>query len=294
MAVYKDLSISIIIPAKNEESSLKTLLPELKRLFPNDEIIVINDGSTDKTRLVCEENNVRTINNPYSKGNGAAIKSGARAAKNKFLVFMDADGQHKPSDIPKLIDTLLAGYDMVVGARSRTGQANFWRAWANNIYCKLASWMVNHKIDDLTSGFRAVRSEKFRQFLSILPNGFSYPTTITMSFFRSGYSVAYCPIETEQRDGKSHINLTKDGIRFLLVIFKIGTLFSPMRIFIRFSIVFFALGSVHYLYTYMHSGRFTNMSALLYIASVLIFLIGLISEQITMLMYQNADKSSRQ
>lgn len=290
MASKKDLSFSIIIPAKNEESSLRELLPTLINLFPAAEIIVVNDGSTDNTGAVCEENNVRVINNPYSKGNGAAIKSGARAAKNEILVCMDADGQHKPNDIPKLIETLLEGYDMVVGARSRTGQANFWRAWANSFYCRFASWMVNHKIDDLTSGFRAVRTEKFRQFLSLLPNGFSYPTTITLSFFRSGYSVAYMPIHAEKREGKSHINLARDGIRFLLVIFKIGTLFSPLRIFLRFSILFFVTGIAYYMYTYLSLGRFTNMSALLFATSVVIFLIGLVSEQITMLLYQNSDK----
>ncbi len=284
-------TVSVIIPAKNEETSLTNLLPLLKRTLPNAEIIVVNDGSTDATAEICEKNKVRAINNPYSKGNGAAIKSGARAAKNNVLVFMDADGQHKPSDIPRLIEVLHQGYDMVVGSRSRTGQANFWRAWANNFYCKMASWMVNHQIDDLTSGFRVVRARKFRRFLSLLPNGFSYPTTITMSFFRSGYSVAYCPIHTEQRDGKSHINLFRDGIRFLLVIFKIGVLYSPMRIFLRFSLAFFIIGIAYYLYTYINFGRFTNMSALLFIASVVVFLIGLISEQITMLMYQNTDRA---
>lgn len=285
------MTFSIILPAKNEAENLASLLPVLRESHKEAEIIVVNDGSTDDTRSVCEANDVRVINNPYSKGNGAAIKSGARAAKNELLVFMDADGQHNPDDIPKLLDTLQDGYDMVVGARTRSGQANFWRALANNIYCKLASWMVNHKIDDLTSGFRAVRADKFRQFLSLLPNGFSYPTTITMSFFRSGYSVAYIPIHTEKREGKSHISLAKDGIRFLLVIFKIGTLYSPLRIFLRFSFLFFVIGLGYYLYTYINLGRFTNMSALLFITSVVIFLIGLVSEQITMLLYQNSDRS---
>ena len=285
------MTFSIILPAKNEAENLASLLPVLRESHKEAEIIVVNDGSTDDTRSVCEANDVRVINNPYSKGNGAAIKSGARAAKNELLVFMDADGQHNPDDIPKLLDTLQDGYDMVVGARTRSGQANFWRALANNIYCKLASWMVNHKIDDLTSGFRAVRADKFRQFLSLLPNGFSYPTTITMSFFRRGYSVAYIPIHTEKREVKSHISLAKDGIRFLLVIFKIGTLYSPLRIFLRFSFLFFVIGLGYYLYTYINLGRFTNMSALLFITSVVIFLIGLVSEQITMLLYQNSDRS---
>jgi glycosyltransferase involved in cell wall biosynthesis len=251
---------------------------------------VVNDGSTDNTKDVCDSHKVRSINNPYNKGNGAAIKSGTRAAKRDILVFMDADGQHKPEDILKLVDRLNDGFDMVVGARDFKGQASFGRAIANKVYNWLSSWMVQHKILDLTSGFRAVRANKFRDFISILPNGFSYPTTISMAFFRSGLSIDYIPISTEKRLGKSHIRLAQDGMRFFLVIFKIGALYSPFRIFFRVSLLFFAIGSFYYLYTYINYNRFTNMSALLLITSILIFLIGLISEQITMLLYQKNDK----
>ena len=283
--------VSIVIPAKNEADSLIQLLPKIKQAVPEAEIIVINDGSEDNTRTVCKDAEVRIINNPYSKGNGASIKSGARASKNDLIVFMDADGQHSPDDIPLLIDKLNQGYDMVVGARSTLGQANFGRATANKIYNWFASWMVQHKIDDLTSGFRAVRSKKFKEFLSILPNGFSYPTTITMAFFRSGLSVGYVPIHAEKRLGKSHIRIAQDGVRFLLVIFKIGVLYSPMRVFFRTSMLFLVTAISYYLYTYTTMGRFTNMSAILFITSILIFLIGLISEQITMLLYQkNSEK----
>lgn len=283
-------TVSIIIPAKNEADNLKRLLPALVQTAKGAEIIVINDGSTDDTRTVCENNGVRTINNPYNKGNGAAIKSGARASKNEFLVFMDADGQHKPDDISKLIEKLLQGYDMVVGARGVSAQASIGRATANAFYNRFASWMVQHKIDDLTSGFRVVRASKFKEFLSLLPNGFSYPTTITMAFFRSGLSVGYVPIETEKRKGKSHIKLFQDGVRFLLVIFKIGVLYSPLRIFFRVSLLFFFVGVSYYMHTYLTMGRFTNMSAMLFITSILIFLIGLISEQITMLLFQKASE----
>ena len=290
MANSKDLPISVIIPAKNEEHSLRKLLPEINNLLPTAEIVVINDGSTDNTRSVCEENGVRTINNPYSKGNGAAIKSGTRAAKNEILVCMDADGQHKPDDIHKLIETLHEGYDMVVGARSRAGQASTWRAWANNFYNKLASWMVGSKVVDLTSGFRAVRADKFREFIHLMPNGFSYPTTSTMAFFRAGYSVTYIPITAGKRLGKSHIQVFKDGIRFLLIIFKIGTLYSPLKLFFPLSLFHLVLGVSYYAYTYINYDRFTNMSALLLTTSVLIFLIGLVSEQITGLIYQPQKK----
>lgn len=278
--------ISIILPAKNEARNLAALLPLLIKTVPKAEIIVINDGSTDNTLDICSSNNVRIINNHYSKGNGAAIKSGARAAKGKLLVFMDADGQHKPSDIPDLINKLLEGYDMVVGARSKKDQASFARLVANTFYNKLASWMVGRNIEDLTSGFRAVRAEKFREFLHLLPNGFSYPTTSTIAFFRAGYSVAYIPIEAKSREGKSHIKLVRDGVRFLLIIFRIGTLYSPLKLFFPISLLHFLVGISYYIYTFIDSGRFTNMSALLLTMSIFIFLIGLISEQITMLLYQ--------
>lgn len=283
--------ISVIIPARNEEAGLAKLLPELSQyLPPGAEIIVVNDGSNDGTAAVCEAHGVKVISHPYAKGNGAAVKTGARTASGNVLIFMDADGQHKPEDIPRMLEKLAEGYDMVVGARARKSQAGLHRAAANGFYNQLASWMVNQKIFDLTSGFRAVNASKFRQFLYLLPNGFSYPTTITMSFFRAGYSVTYLPIVAPKRIGQSHLRLVQDGIRFLLIIFKIGTLYSPLKLFLPISFTFFNVGLGYYLYTYLHSGRFTNMSALLFITSVLIFLMGLVSEQITSLNYKDSDR----
>jgi glycosyltransferase involved in cell wall biosynthesis len=219
-------------------------------------------------------------------GNGAAVKSGARAATGDVIVFMDGDGQHDPADIPRLLEQLNEGYDMVVGARSSSSQANLGRSWANRFYNWLASWMTNLSILDLTSGFRAVRTSKFREFLYLLPNGFSYPTTITMAFCRAGYSVVYLPIEAGQRTGTSHIRPLHDGIRFLLIIFKIGTLYSPLKLFCPVSAAFFLLGLGNYFYTYIIDNRFTNMSALMFTTAVLIFLMGLVSEQITQLIYR--------
>lgn len=280
----KDL-VSIIIPAKNESASLIGLLPKLKEFYPRAEIIVVNDGSDDDTSEICTRLKVREVKHLYSKGNGAAIKSGARAATGSTLVFMDGDGQHRVDDIERLLLKLAEGYDMAIGARDARSQASFGRLAANRLYNRLGSWMVGHKIEDLTSGFRAVKAGFFKQFLAILPNGFSYPTTITMSFFRAGYSVAYIPIQADKRIGKSHINLVKDGVRFLLIIFKIGTLYSPLKLFTPISFSFFLIGFVYYIFTYMVAGRFTNMSALLFSSSVLIFLMGLISEQVTTLMF---------
>ncbi len=279
-------TLSIVLPAKNEAASLNKFLPILKQENPTAEIIVVDDGSSDNTADVCNTHKITVISHPYSMGNGAAIKSGARAAKGKILVFMDADGQHKPEDIHRLLDKLDQGFDMVVGARDASGQANIGRLAANTVYNTLASWMVRHKIEDLTSGFRAVRADKFREFLHLLPNGFSYPTTSTIAFFRSGYAVGYLPIKAEKREGKSHIKVARDGIRFLLIIFKIVSLYSPLKIFFPLGAAHFALGLSYYLFTYTTMGRFTNMSALLFTMAIFIFLIGLISEQITMLLYQ--------
>ena len=209
--------ISIIIPAKNEAGGLENVLGKLTQSYPGAEVIVVNDGSTDATVEVCQRHGVRVVTHPYSKGNGAAIKSGARAASRDILVFMDGDGQHKPEDVARLLKRLEEGFDMVVGARGMASQAGLHRAAANGLYNRLASWMVEQRVEDLTSGFRAVKASLFKRFLYMLPNGFSYPTTITMSFFRAGYSVAYEPIVAPERIGKSHIRLGRDGIRFFPV-----------------------------------------------------------------------------
>ncbi|SDN80337.1 glycosyltransferase family 2 protein [Polaromonas sp. JS666] len=287
--------LSIVLPARNEATGLRDLLPRILAAAPEAEVLVVDDGSTDDTPAVCAGHRVKHLRHPYAKGNGAAIKTGARAALGEVIVFMDADGQHKPEDIPSLLEEFNKGYDMVVGARQAGSQAGLHRAAANDIFSRFASWMVMQPIADLTSGFRVVRAAKFRQFLYLLPNGFSYPTTITMSFFRAGYGVAYVPIHSPRRSsGASHIHPLRDGLRFLLIIIKIGTLFSPQKLFLPISAGFFLTGLAYYLYTYMTAGRFTNMSALLFISAVFTFLIGIVSEQISALHYKNIDTSDRE
>lgn len=283
------MTISIILPAKNESAAIGATVSGIRQHYPDAEVIVVNDGSTDSTAEVSEGAGASVVHHPYSKGNGAAIKTGARAASGEIIVFMDADGQHDPADIPRLLELIEQGHDMVVGARQKGSQASVGRGLANGLYNRLASWMTGHRVEDLTSGFRAVRANKFREFLYLLPNGFSYPTTSTMAFFRAGYSVAYVPIHAAQRIGKSHIRLLRDGARFLLIIFKIGTLFSPVKIFAPVALAMFLLASGWYGYTLYSFGRFTNMSALLYSGAVMVFLMGLISEQITALMYKGRD-----
>jgi glycosyltransferase involved in cell wall biosynthesis len=281
------MKISIILPAKNEAEGLRRTLPAIAGVLPEAEVIVVDDGSTDETAEVARAAGARVLSSPYSMGNGAAIKRGARAAVGEILVFMDADGQHDPAQIPGLLAKLEEGYDMVVGARDGAGQASVGRSLANRFYNRLASWMTGHPVLDLTSGFRATRADRFREFLHLLPNGFSYPTTSTMAFFRSAYPVAYVPVRVDKRVGtSSHIRPIKDGIRFLLIIFKIATLYSPLKLFAPAGIGFLLLGLGHYAYTFATMHRFTNMSALLMSAAVIIFLIGLVSEQITNLTYR--------
>ncbi len=280
------VTISVILPAKNEVEGLRQTLLKLRAWGGHAEIIVVDDGSTDGTAAVAASLGAKVLSSPYSMGNGAAIKRGARAATGDILVFMDADGQHDPACIDALLAKLDEGYDMVVGARDWNGQAGVHRGVANAFYNWLATRMTGFEVKDLTSGFRAVRADKFREFIHLLPNGFSYPTTSTMAFFRSAYPVAYVPIPVAKRLGKSHIRPLRDGIRFLLIIFKIATLYSPLKLFAPTAVVFFLTGLGYYGYTFATQGRFTNMSVLLFSAAVIIFLIGLISEQITALTYR--------
>ena len=281
--------VTIIIPAKNEAAGLRKVLPLICAAMPTAEILVVDDGSIDETCEVALSYGAIVHSHAVSMGNGAAIKSGARTATGEIFVFMDADGQHKPEDIPRLLDRLSQGFDMVVGARSLGSQAGAHRAIANTVYNKLATWMVGRPILDLTSGFRAVDANKFKQFLYLLPNGFSYPTTITMSFFRAGYAVDYVPIVAPTRIGKSHIGLLRDGIRFFLIIFKVGTLYSPLKLFVPISAAFFLTGVGYYIYTFLTFHRFTNMSALMFITSIQVFLMGLVSEQISALNYKESN-----
>ncbi|MCH7303799.1 glycosyltransferase family 2 protein [Acinetobacter sp. NIPH 1869] len=241
--------VSIVLPAKNESGAIGQTVARIQQLNLAYEIIVVNDGSTDSTKEIAEQAGAKVVSHPYSKGNGAAIKSGARAASGDVIVFMDADGQHDPNDISQLLTKIEQGYDLVVGARQKGSQASIGRGIANTLYNHLATYMTEHRVEDLTSGFRAVRAEKFREFLYLLPNGFSYPTTSTMAFFRAGYSVAYVPIHAAQRIGKSHINPVKDGVRFFLIIFKIATLFSPLKMFLPIAVILFLIATSWYGYT---------------------------------------------
>jgi len=285
----KNKSLSIIIPAKNEAAVIADVVSAVRRIYTSAEIIVVDDGSTDETEQLARQAGARVVCHPISLGNGGAIKAGARAASGDIFVMMDGDGQHKADDIQSLISMLDEGYEMAIGARGHQSHADVGRLAANGVYNVFASMISGHRILDLTSGFRAVRADLFRKFLYLLPNGFSYPTTITMAFLRSGFPVTFVPIKADKRTGKSHIRPLRDGLRFFAIIFKIATLYAPLKVFLPISGLFFASGLGYYAYTYLTMGRFTNMSMLIFSASVIIFLIGLISEQITALTYSRSD-----
>jgi len=281
--------VSIIIPVNNEEQTIGGIIKKIKALYPEFEIIVVNDGSTDETGAIAKDAGAIVYSHPYNIGNGAAIKSGIRIASGEILVFMDGDGQHNPGDIGKLIKWL-PDYDMVVGARSKGHQASWVRALGNKIFNWLASYVSKFAIEDLTSGFRAIKSGVAHNLLYLLPNTYSYPTTLTLGVLRNGKSVKYTHIEIQGRQkGTSKIRVFRDGIRFFMIITKICGLYSPLRIFLPVSFMMFCLGLGHYLYTFLTAGRFTNMSALLFTTSVLIFMMGLISEQICQMRFERSE-----
>ena len=279
------MSLSIVIPAKNESASIGNIVTAAIEAWPDAEIIVVDDGSDDATAEVARAAGATLVHHPESLGNGAAVKAGARVAQGDIIALMDGDGQHDPKELAPLLQKLDEGYHMAVGARDSGSHANMGRLFANGFYNGVASLLIGRKILDLTSGFRVARAEFFKEFLYLLPNGFSYPTTITMAFLRSGYPICFVPITAANRVGKSHIRPIRDGIRFMVIIFKIATLYSPLKIFLPVSGLFFLVGLGYYGYTLATYGRFTNMSLLVFSASVIVFLIGLISEQITALTY---------
>ncbi|MDF1591469.1 MAG: glycosyltransferase family 2 protein [Desulfobacterales bacterium] len=281
-----NVKVSIIIPVFNEASTIGGLVQKIKTLHPDYEIIVINDGSGDDTAAVAGKSGATVYNHPYNIGNGAAIKSGIRVARGDVLVFMDGDNQHEPEDIAKLLEHFPA-YDMIVGARSMGSHASWTRALGNKLYNWMASYVAKFSIKDLTSGFRAVKADIARNFLYLLPNTYSYPTTLTLGVLRNGGSVKYVPIKMlKRKTGKSNINLLRDGVRFFMIISRISTLYSPMRVFLPVSFLMFVLGMANYIYTFVTEGRFTNMSALLFVTSILIFMMSLISEQICQMRFE--------
>ena len=280
--------VSVVVPAYNEGASIATLVSALRTAAQWHEIIVVDDGSSDDTGRNAAAAGARVVRHPYNKGNGAAVKTGIRHATAPFVLIMDGDGQHRPADAPRLV-ARLAEYELVVGARSETTQANAARRLGNRALNAIASYLTEQRIPDLTSGFRAARREHFLEFLHLLPNGFSTPTTTTLAFMKAGYSVWFEPVEAAARDGRSKIRFGPDGVQFFVILLKVITIFSPMRVFLPLALASFAIGSAYAIWTIFTQSHVTNSSVLLILLSVIIFLVGLVSEQISALRFERRD-----
>jgi glycosyltransferase involved in cell wall biosynthesis len=278
-------SVSVVIPAHNEAAAIADLVAVLTRAARWHQIIVVDDGSTDETGARAQAAGAEVIRHPYNKGNGAAVKSGIRRASGEFVLVIDGDGQHPPEDALRIVSAL-GEYDLVIGARTGATQATQARRTGNAALNWLASYLTGREIPDLTSGFRGARRAHLQEFLHLLPNGFSTPTTTTLAFIKAGYNVAFEPIEARQRVGNSHIKLARDGAKFLMIIFKIITLFSPLRIFLPISLASFALGAGYAIWTIATQQHITNSSVLLIMLAVIVFLVGLVSEQISALRFE--------
>jgi glycosyltransferase involved in cell wall biosynthesis len=276
---------SIVIPAFNEAASIGLVVRDLAAVAPWREILVVDDGSSDNTAARAAAAGARVIRHPYNKGNGAAVKTGIREATGDYVLIADADGQHRPEDAPRLVSHLDA-YDLVVGARSGQTQASLARRAGNAALNAIASYLTEQRVPDLTSGFRAARRACLLEFLHLLPNGFSTPTTTTLAFMRAGYSVRFEPVDAAQREGESKIRLGADGFQFFMILLKVITIFSPLRIFIPISAVAFAVGSAYGVWTIATQAHVTNSSVLLIVVSVVILLVGLVSEQVASLRFE--------
>jgi glycosyltransferase involved in cell wall biosynthesis len=277
---------SVIIPAFDEGTAVADVVTALRNEAPWKGIIVIDDGSTDETGRHAAAAGARVIRHPYNKGNGASVKTGIRHASGEWIVILDGDGQHQPHDARRLV-SLLGEYDLVVGARSTQTQATLLRRWGNGALNALASSLAERRIPDLTSGFRAARRECLLEFLHLLPNGFSAPTTTTLAFLRAGYNVRFDPVEARQRAGHSKIRFARDGTRFFLILLKVITIFSPLKIFVPISAAAFALGVIYGIWTVVQNSRIPNGAVLLLMFAVIVFLVGLVSEQISTLRFES-------
>lgn len=276
---------SIIIPALNEQASIARVVQSVREAAVWKEVVVVDDGSSDATAATAAAAGARVLRHPYRKGNGAAVKTGLRGAAGEFVLIMDADGQHRPADALRLV-SYLDEYELVVGARSGHTQATAFRRVGNALLNWLASYLAGHPIPDLTSGFRAARRAQVIEFMHLLPNGFSTPTTTTLAFLRAGYSVRFEPVDAERREGRSKIKLGPDGVRFFLILLKVITIFSPLRVFLPISLTAFVAGAAYAAWTIATQSHVTNSSVLLIVVSVLILLIGLVSEQIASLRFE--------
>lgn len=277
-----DGAVTFVLPAYNEEG-VGVVVEEIRRLYPRSPVLVVDDGSADESAARARAAGAEVVRHPYNKGNGAAVKTGLRAARTDWVVLLDADGQHPPEEAARLVEKL-GEYDLVIGARDARAEVHWWRRAANAVFNGLASYLAGVPIADLTSGFRAARRSHMLEFLHLFPNGFSYPTTSTLSFLRAGYNVAFVPVKMRFRaSGASKIHPLQDGSRFLLIILKMSTLYNPLKVFLPLSLAFAAIGTAYGMWTFAVSGKFANGGVLAWMMAIFTFLVGLVSEQINAL-----------
>jgi len=276
--VAEPAEVSVVIPAYNEEEAIGAVVAEMKARQPWREVLVVDDGSRDATAARAEAAGARVVRHPYNKGNGAAVKTGIRAAKGDVVLLMDGDGQHAPEEAQRLVAGI-GPYDMVIGARAAADQAAT-RAFGNALFKALASWLTGRKIHDLTSGFRAARRDRLLEIVHLLPNGYSYPTTSCLAFLKAGHNVTFEPVRARQAMGRSKMRVMRDGLRFVLIIFKIVTLYSPLKVFFPIAAASFTLGAAYAAWNVWSFGKIPMGAALLIQLAVVVFLFGLISEQI--------------
>lgn len=279
---------SVVIPAFNEADGIADVVSGLLGSAAWHEILVVDDGSTDATSAAAQAAGARVVRHPYNKGNGASVKSGIREATGEYVLIIDADGQHEPADATRLVSRL-GDYDLVIGARAHATQATVARRLGNHLLNGLASYLTGRPIPDLTSGFRAARRQHFREFIHLLPNGFSTPTTTTLAFIKAGYNVVFEPVEARLRVGQSKIRLLRDGAKFSLIVLKVVTIFSPLRVFLPVSLASFAVGLGYAMWTIATQSHVTNSSVLFIMLGVIVFLMGLVSEQIAALRFEGRE-----
>ena len=280
----------MVIPAFNEASAIAAVVDAIKSAASWHEVIVVDDGSTDATSALARGAGAMVVTHPYNKGNGAAVKSGIRRATGEYVLIVDGDGQHQAGDALRLIERL-GEYDLVIGARASSTQATLARRAGNSALNWFASYLTGTEIRDLTSGFRAARREHLMEFLHLLPNGFSTPTTTTLAFIKAGYNVVFEPTEARPRMGASKIKLARDGPKFFVIILKIVSIFSPLRVFLPIAAAAFLLGVSYGVWNVAVHSRIPNGAVLLILFSVVVFLVGLVSEQISALRTEGGPRS---
>jgi|YNPBryBLVA2012_1023415.scaffolds.fasta_scaffold11809_2 glycosyltransferase involved in cell wall biosynthesis len=287
-------SVSVVIPAFNEAHNIGAVVQRVRAALPDAEILVVDDASQDGTAAAALAAGARVERHPTNRGNGAAVKTGIRHASGEVVLLMDADGQMDPRYIPDLLGGIAAGYDMVVGARTRETQGDtLARRLGNRALDALGAYLVEAEVRDLTSGYRAMRREVIMEFLHLLPNRYSYPTTSTLSLLKAGYCVGFVSIEGQRRQGgRSSQKLLKNGVRFGLIILRIISLFAPLRVYFPIALGMFFLSLLAYIASVAVNGvwlKIPNATAALFVGGIIVFMFGLLAEQIAALRFQRRE-----